>query len=58
MSVMDTLEKIAADLEELCARGILERVYTHPSDPTQHRYKLLDVEGTRRALEECGFKFD
>jgi hypothetical protein len=41
-------------LAELVKRGILERVYTHPSDPSKNRYKMVDPEGVRKALEELG----
>jgi hypothetical protein len=35
-------------------RGLLKRVYEHPRDGLKNRYKLIDPEGVRKALEELG----
>lgn len=41
-------------LKRLVEIGILERVYTHPSDGLRNWYRMIDPEGVRQALEELG----
>lgn len=34
--------------------GILQRVYVDPDDPGKNRYRMIDPEGVKKALEELG----
>jgi hypothetical protein len=42
-------------LKELVELGILERVSIHPWDGLRNRYRMIDPEGVRKALEELGY---
>jgi hypothetical protein len=41
-------------LKEFVRLGILERVYEDPFDGLNNKYRMIDPEGVRRALEELG----